>query len=90
MFLLTVRDNKDEGAYAVRNKNGEKILFMFEEEDDATRYAMMLSVQDEEHEMDVVEVDDEIAIKTCRLYNYNYAVVTSNDIVIPPNLNDNL
>lgn len=90
MFLLTVRDNKDEGAYAVRNKNGEKILFMFEEEDDATRYAMMLSVQDEEQEMDVVEVDDELAIKTCRLYNYNYAVVTSNDIVIPPNLNDNL
>ena len=90
MFLLTVRDNKEEGAYAVRNKNGEKILFMFEEEDDATRYAMMLSVQDEEQEMDVVEVDDELAIKTCRLYNYNYAVVTSNDIVIPPNLNDNL
>jgi hypothetical protein len=90
MFLLTVRDKKDEGAYAVRNPNGEKILFMFEEEDDATRYAMQLSIQDEEQEMVVVEVDDELAIKTCRLYNYRYAVVTSNDIVIPPNLNDNI
>jgi hypothetical protein len=24
------------------------------------------------------------------LYNYRYAVITSNDIVIPPKLNDNL
>ena len=90
MFLLTVKDKKEEGAYAVRNSNGEQILFMFEEEDDATRYAMMLFEQDEEQEMDVVEIDDELAIRTCKLYNYHYTVVTSNDIVIPPDLNDNL
>ena len=35
-------------------------------------------------EMDVIEVDDELAIKTCKLYNYKYAVVTPDDIVIPP------
>jgi len=48
----------------------------------------MLEDQDES-EMDVVEVDDALAIKTCRMYNYKYAVVTPNDIVIPPKLNDN-
>ena len=42
MFLLTLRDKKQEGAYAVQNKNGEKVLFLFEEEDDAERYAMQL------------------------------------------------
>ena len=39
---------------------------------------------EEEAEMDVVEVDDALAILTCKRYNYKYAVVTPNDIVIPP------
>lgn len=88
MFLLTLKEHKDDGAYAVQDKYGEKVLFLFEEEDDATRYALMIEDQ-EEKEMEVVEVDAELAIKTCILYNYKYAVVTPDDIVIPPK-NDNL
>ncbi len=42
MYLLTLKGKKDEGAYAVHDEHGEKVLFMFEEEDDATRYALML------------------------------------------------
>jgi len=90
VFLLTVRDRKDDGAYAVKNKKGEKVLFLFEEEDDANRYAMMLEEDDDPAEMEVVEVDGALAIRTCKLYNYKYAVITPNDIVIPPKLNDNL
>jgi hypothetical protein len=88
MFLLTLKDQKEDGAYAVQNRYGEKVLFLFEEEDDAMRYALQLEEQ-EETEMDVVEVDDALAILTCKRYNYKYAVVTPNDIVIPPKLNDN-
>jgi len=87
MFLLTLKDRKDDGAYAVQDQYGEKVLFLFEEEDDATRYALMLEDQ-EEKEMEVIEVDDELAIKTCKVYNYKYAVITPDDIVIPPK-NDN-
>jgi hypothetical protein len=83
MFLLTLKDRKDDGAYAVQDQYGHKVLFLFEDEDDATRYALMLEDQ-EDHEMDVVEVDDELAIKTCKMYNYKYAVITPDDIVIPP------
>ena len=83
MFLLTLKDRKDDGAYAVQNRYGEKVLFLFEDEDDAVRYALMLEDQEEE-EMDVVEVDAALAIRTCRLYNYKYAIITPNDIVIPP------
>ena len=86
MFLLTLKNRKDDGAYAVQNRYGEKVLFLFEEEDDATRYAMMLEDQ-EKTIMDVVEVDDDLAIKTCKIYNYKYAVITPDDIVIPPKLN---
>ena len=90
MFLLTLTDKKDEGAYAVQDSDGEKVLFLFEQEDDAERYAMMLELEkDGDKEMDVIEVDDDLAIKTCRMHNYKYAVITPNDIVIPPK-NDNL
>ena len=85
MFLLTLKDKKDEGAYAVQDSDGDKVLFLFEEEDDATRYALMLNDDDHyQRNMDVIEVEDELAINTCKRYNYKYAVVTPNDIVIPP------
>jgi hypothetical protein len=88
MYLLTLKESKDEGAYAVQDKYGDKVLFLFEEEDDAIRYAMML-YNEENADMDVVEVDDELAIKTCKIHSYKYTVITSDDIVIPPK-NDNL
>ena len=88
MYLLTLNQKKDNGAYAVLNRYGEKVLFMFEEEDDAERYKLMLE-SDEDSEMNVIEIDDALAIMTCKRYNYKYAVITPNDIVIPPK-NDNL
>ena len=88
MYLLTLNQRQDNGAYAVLNRYGEKVLFMFEEEDDAERYAMMLD-DTEDSKMKVIEIDDALAIMTCKRYNYKYAVITPNDIVIPPK-NDNI
>mgnify|MGYP001322115001 FL=1 len=90
MFLLTLKDKKDEGAYAVQDSDGDKVLFLFEDEDDATRYALMLNDDDNyQRNMDVIEVEDQLAINTCKRYNYKYAVITPDDIVIPPK-HDNL
>ena len=89
MFLLTLKDRKDDGAFAVEDDSGDKVLFLFEEEDDAERYAMQLN-ENEGSDMIVIDVDGKLAIKTCRMYNYKYAVITPNDIVIPPrSSNDN-
>ena len=57
MFILTLRDKKEQGAYAVQDGSGNHVLFLFEEEDDAERYAMML-VNEEDKELDLVEVED--------------------------------
>ena len=92
MFLLTLKNKKDDGAYAVADDFGEKVLFLFEQEDDAVRYAMMMMDIEGENDkthMDVIEVDGELAIRTCKVYNYKYAVITPNDFVIPPK-NDNI
>ena len=85
MFILTVAGKEKEGAYSVTNEEGNQILYLFEEEDDAIRYAYML--EDGEYpEMHVIEVEDEVMIKTCHVHNYNYTVITPNDIVIPPDV----
>ena len=85
MYLLTLNSRKDDGAYAVQDSDGDKVLFLFEEEDDAVRYAMMLEDNlEQEKNMQVIEVEDDLAIKTCSMYNYKYAVVTPEALVIPP------
>ena len=86
MYLLTLNSRKDDGAYAVQDSDGDKVLFLFEEEDDAVRYAMMLEDNlEQEKNMQVIEDEDDLAIKTCSMYNYKYAVITPDDLVIPPN-----
>ena len=86
MFLLTLKGKKDDGAYAVADDFGEKVLFLFEQAEGAVWYAMMMReiTEQEDSPMDVIEVDGDLAIKTCTLYNYKYAVITPNDFVIPP------
>ena len=87
MFLLSLQHRKDDGAFAVQDSNGDKVLFLFEEEDDAERYKLMLQDEeiDTERTMEIIEVADDLAIKTCSMYNYKYAVITPDDLVIPPN-----
>lgn len=84
MFLLTIMGREREGAYSVMNEYGEKILYLFEEEDDAERYAMMLSMADDDYpDLRVAEVDEDVAIKACEIYDYPYVIISSSDLVIP-------
>jgi len=83
MFILAVEGKEVEGAYSVRNDDGEQVLYIFELMDDAVRYAMQL----EElgfPEMNVMEVEDEIMIKTCEIHDHCYTIITKDDVVIPP------
>ena len=83
MFILTIAGKEKDGAYSVPDGEGDQILYLFEEEDDALRYAMMLE-DGGNPQMHVIEVEDEIMIKTCQTHDYRYAVITQDDIVIPP------
>ena len=54
MYILTVAGKENDGAYSVLDDDGEHILYLFEGEDDAIRYAYML--EDEgSPEMHVIE-----------------------------------
>jgi hypothetical protein len=84
MFILTINGKEEEGAYSVQNEDGEQILYLFEEEDDAVRFALMLE-EDGYPEMHVMEIENELMLKTCEIHGYQYTIITPDDIVIPPN-----
>jgi hypothetical protein len=83
MFILTINGKEKEGAYSVTDDEGDQILYLFQEEDDAVRYAMMLE-EDGYPEMHIIEIEDDVMLKTCEIHGYQYTVITPDDIVIPP------
>ena len=87
MYILTVYGKETEGAYSVVDDEGEDILYLFEDEDDAIRFAMMLE-EEGAPEMHIIEVEDEIMIKTCEMHDYKYTIITKHDVVIPPKKHD--
>ena len=83
MFILTINGREKEGAYSVVDDEGEHILYLFQEEDDAMSYAMMLE-EDGYPEMHIIEIEDDVMVKTCEIHGYQYTIITPDDIVIPP------
>ena len=83
MHIITVKGKSQEGAYAVVNEYGEKEVFMFEEKDDAYRYAEQLEAQGDPP-MNVIMIKDSVAIAACERSGTRYTVIGKEDLVIPP------
>ena len=49
---------------------------------------MMLEENSGYPEMNIIEVDDDAAVHVCESQGYQYAVITADDIVIPPEGDD--
>ena len=86
MYILTIKGNESEGAYAP-SFDTKNILYLFESEEDAERHCELLAA-DDYPEMVVVEVEDDVAIHICEENGYAYCIVTPNDIIIPPTADD--
>lgn len=87
MYILCLEGKEDEGAYAMANNNGEKILLMFEEEDDADRYIGMLEA-DDFASLVAVEVDPDAIIDMCKHTGYEFMIISPDELVIPPSHNN--
>jgi hypothetical protein len=87
VFVLIFNPGTDnEGIHTIRVGERNKIL-MFESEDDATRFAVMLEAQD--FPAPVVEgMDAEDIQAFCDNYDYDWELIPENgDLVVPPELN---
>jgi len=85
MFLICLKD-QPEGVYSVISEEGDHVIFFFEEEEDAERYLILLEAADDQDlpDLDIIEVDIDIASKVCEDKGYSYTVVTADDLVVPP------
>jgi hypothetical protein len=87
IFVLIFNAHTDnEGIHTVRVGDRNKIL-MFESEDDALRFALMLEAQD--FPTPTVEAIDSEEIKEfCESAGYDWEIVPENsDLILPPELN---
>ncbi|WLW37225.1 hypothetical protein [Synechococcus phage S-RS29] len=82
MFILT--DKKTGGIYAVRNKDHENTVTIFEEEDDAQRYIDLLDADDYEDSLETMEVELEVVVINCNTYGYSYSIIEKDDLIVPP------
>ena len=77
MFILCLEGKENEGAYALQNKDSERVLLLFEEPEDAERFGVLLEAD-----------DSESMIEMCEKSGYNYTVVSPNELIIPPSHHD--
>ena len=84
-ILLYNANTEEEGIHTIQEGDRNKIL-MFKEKDDAIRYAMMLEAQDFP-EPSVEAIDSEEIKLFCEKANYNWQIVESGQLELPPEAN---
>ena len=84
-ILLFDAGTDNEGIHTVQVGDRNTIL-MFKEEDDAIRYAGLLEAQDFP-EAKVEEIDSEEVEQFCKKADYNWELVDSGKLAIPPDRN---
>lgn len=84
MFIITLQSRED-GVYSVLAEDGEHIIPLFEDEDDADRYLDLLGIEDPTYPpMRVTSIDEDVIIKACTDRSQKYSIITSDDFIIPP------
>ena len=83
MFVITLSNEDEKGAFSVINEYDEKVILFFEEYDDADRYVLMLNEMDV-GDLSIVEYDEDLLIKTCKLIGFKYCKISPHDFVVPP------
>ena len=83
MFVITLKDHP-QGIYSVFDKDEQRIVPLFELQDDAVRYVMQLAEDEENPELQVMNVEPDHIINACRSQGQKWAIITSDDLIVPP------
>ena len=83
MFVITLKD-QPQGIYSVFDTDEERIVPLFEQADDALRYVMQLSEDEENPDLQIMNVQPEHIIQACRVQGQKYSIITADDLIVPP------
>ena len=84
VLLFNARTD-NEGIHTLQEGDRNKVL-MFEDEDDAMRFALMLEAQDFPP-VTVEKMEDQDIIEFCNSADYGYEVIGSGELALPPENN---
>ena len=80
-FVLS--DIKSGGIYAIREGKRRKTVSVFEDYDDAERYAGQLEAEDYEENLEIIECDPTVIAINCNTYGDTYMTIKKDDLIIP-------
>lgn len=84
MYILNATTK--HGVYAVSNKKSKKrTVLIWEDMDDAERYKYLLDANGFDDELEVTEVDEDMIVRNCEAFNYEYSIIDKNNFVVPLN-----
>ena len=83
MFIVTL-ENHPEGVYSVFDDAENRVIPIFQEEEDADRYLMMLEQDADYPPMQIVEMEDYAIIEACTTRGQKFSIITPDDFLIPP------
>ena len=83
-YILTLIE-QPEGVFSLIDRmSGDQIIPIFENQDDAERYALQLIEDENGPDLQLVEIEKELIIAACEQKNHRYAIITVDDFIIPP------
>ena len=83
MFVITLKDHP-QGIYSVFDKDEQRIVPLFELQDDAVRYVMQLAEDEENPDLQIMNVQPDQIIHACRMQGQKYSIISADDFIIPP------
>ena len=83
MFVITLKD-QPQGIFSVFDEKEDRIIPLFEQADDALRYVMQLSEDEENPDLQIMNVQPEQIIQACRVQGQKYSIITADDLIVPP------
>ena len=83
MFVITLKD-QPQGIYSVFDKQEDRIVPLFEQADDALRYVMQLSEDEENPDLQIMNVQPDQIIQACRMQGQKYSIISADDFIVPP------
>jgi len=83
MFIVTL-ENHPDGVYSVFDEAEDRVIPIFEEEEDAERYLMMLGDDEDYPPMEILDIDDHVIIMACQERGHKFSIITADDFLIPP------
>lgn len=82
IYILTKKeDDIDSGTFATLDDNGDPLIQMFLDKDDATTYNVHLEAVDQT--LFITEVENDSLEKLCGVMGYAYNIVEPGEVVIP-------